>query len=82
MSPKASDAASKSALTFEAAFARLREIAAELEADTLSLEESLKRYEEATVLSARCQELLQEAEDRITVLQNGNYVPLQVEVSE
>ena len=69
-------------LTFEVAFARLREIALELEGETLSLEESLQRFEEATGLAARCQALLQEAEDRITVLQNGTYVAAQITISD
>jgi len=59
------------ALPFEAAYERLKSLTAELEADKMPLEESLKAYEEATLLHRRCQELLQAAENRIQMLQNG-----------
>ena len=69
-------------LSFEEAYQRLKSITAELEGDRLPLEESLKAYEEAMQLAQRCQELLQAAEERITVLQNGGYQPLDIEISD
>ncbi len=69
-------------LPFEEAYQRLKAITAELENEQLPLEDSLQRYAEALALAARCQSLLQEAEERITVLQNGAYVPAQIDVSD
>lgn len=54
---------------FEALYKRLEETVARLERGNLSLEESLSLYEEGTKLAARCQELLQDAELRVTRLQ-------------
>lgn len=71
-----------SGLSFEEAFARLRTIAAELEGDGLGLEEAVQRYEAATALVARCQDLLADAESRITLLQNGSYVNVEIEISD
>lgn len=58
-------------MPFEQAYDRLKELTAELEADKMPLAESLKSYEEATLLHRRCQELLAAAENRIQLLQNG-----------
>jgi exodeoxyribonuclease VII small subunit len=54
---------------FEALYRRLEETVAKLEAGNLSLEESLSLYEEGMTLARRCQELLQDAELRVTRLQ-------------
>jgi exodeoxyribonuclease VII small subunit len=54
---------------FEALYRRLEESVAKLEAGNLSLEESLALYEEGMKLARRCQELLQDAELRVTRLQ-------------
>src|SRR5690348_11683902 len=54
---------------FEALYKRLEETVARLEQGNLSLEESLSLYEEGTKLAARCQEMLQAAELRVTRLQ-------------
>ena len=53
------------AQTFEAALARLEEIAAKLERGEATLEEGLVLFEEGIRLSRRCQELLADAEERI-----------------
>jgi exodeoxyribonuclease VII small subunit len=54
---------------FEACYKRLEETVAKLEQGNLSLEESLTLYEDGMKLAKRCQELLGEAELRVTRLQ-------------
>jgi exodeoxyribonuclease VII small subunit len=54
---------------FEALYKRLEETVARLEQGNLSLEESLSLYEDGTQLAKRCQEMLQNAELRVTRLQ-------------
>lgn len=54
---------------FEALYKRLEDTVSKLEQGNLSLEESLSLYEEGTSLAKRCQELLQDAELRVTRLQ-------------
>ena len=56
-------------MTFEAAFARLEEVLAALEAGNLPLEQAIGLYEEGMRLAQRCQERLEAAELRITQLQ-------------
>jgi len=54
--------------TFEEGLQRLEEIVEELESGTLSLDDSLARYEEGAALLKRCRELLESAEKKIEVL--------------
>src|SRR3989337_2062990 len=61
--------ASKKSEGFEALYQRLEETVARLEEGNLTLEESLALYEEGMRLARRCQELLQNAELRVTRLQ-------------
>ena len=49
-------------LSFEQAFDQLEEVIARLESGELSLEESVTLYEQGKQLSARCQQLLDDAE--------------------
>ena len=56
---------------FEAVYRRLEEAVTKLEAGGLTIEESLALYEEGMKLAGRCQELLQNAELRITRLQES-----------
>jgi exodeoxyribonuclease VII small subunit len=56
---------------FEALYGRLEEAVTKLEQGGLTLEESLALYEEGMNLARRCQELLQNAELRITRLQES-----------
>jgi exodeoxyribonuclease VII small subunit len=53
---------------FEESMKRLEEIVRELEAEDLSLEESLARFEEGVKLGKVCRELLAKAETRIKAL--------------
>jgi len=54
---------------FEALYKQLENTVAKLEQGNLPLEESLSLYEAGTALAKRCQELLQDAELRVTRLQ-------------
>lgn len=59
---------SKPVLTFEAAMTRLEKIVAELESGKLSLEDSLKKFEEGITLGKTCREFLDRADVRIRTL--------------
>jgi len=56
---------------FEALYKRLEESVSKLEEGGLTLDESLALYENGMQLARRCQELLQQAELRITRLQES-----------
>ncbi|HEX2623131.1 MAG TPA: exodeoxyribonuclease VII small subunit [Phototrophicaceae bacterium] len=53
-------------LSFEAAFAELETIVAQLESGELSLEESVTLFERGRQLSTHCQTLLDNAELRVS----------------
>ncbi len=55
-------------LSFEAAFARLEEILEKLNSGTVSLDDSLKLYEEADKLIVSCNKRLIDAERKIEIL--------------
>ena len=60
---------------FETSLMELEKIVRELEQGDLSLEESLKLFEDGVKLSRECQERLNQAERRIEILvkdENGN----------
>lgn len=72
----------KQELNFEEAMKRLEEIAQELEKGDLDLDQAVKKFEEGMALSKKCNEILQEAEKRITILiqedgeiKEENFVP-------
>lgn len=67
----ASEAPQPSSDSFEALYSRLQEIVARLEQGDLTLEDSLSLYEEGMKLARRCQEMLHDAELRITRLQES-----------
>ena len=54
--------------TYEKAITRLEQIVAALEGGKCTLDDSLKLFEEGTRLTAYCQKLLQEAEQKIVKL--------------
>ena len=56
-------------LPFEAAIARLEVIVKAMEGDSLSLDESLALYEEGVALTRRLNRELEEAEQRVQILQ-------------
>jgi len=57
-------------LKFEDAMEKLENIAKELESDDLSLDESVKKFEEGMEISKKCKEMLDGAEKKITILLN------------
>ncbi|RRR67938.1 MAG: exodeoxyribonuclease VII small subunit [Candidatus Viridilinea halotolerans] len=57
--------------TYETLYLRLQEVVAQLEAGELSLAETLKLYEQGTLLAAECQRLLDAAELRVQQVQVG-----------
>ncbi len=60
--------------TYEKAITRLEQIVAALEGGKCTLDDSLKLFEEGTRLTAYCQKLLREAEQKIvklTDVENG-----------
>ena len=59
---------SETKMTYEEAMTRLEKIVSMLENDTLSLDDSLKLYEEGTKLARFCNKTLDEAELKITKL--------------
>ncbi len=63
--------AEKKKMSLESAMTRLEEIVAEMESEKLSLEKSLKLYEEGIGLVARCSEELEVAKRKIRILQQG-----------
>lgn len=65
-------------LKFEAALERLEEIVKKMEDGEMSLDESLKLFEEGVKLSRLCDQKLQAAERRIEILlkdQQGKVAP-------
>ncbi len=65
--------------TFETAMTRLEEIVAALEGGKCSLDDSLELFEEGTKLTAYCNQLLKEAEQKIiklTDLEQGGGVEM------
>ena len=63
-------------LSFEEAFRRLGEMAESLEQGSLTLAEATARYQEGMELVRRCNQLLNEAELKISSLQDS-HVPAQ-----
>ena len=55
-------------LNFEETMKKLEEIAGELEKGDLNLEDSVKKFEQGIELSKKCNEYLEKAEKRITIL--------------
>ena len=63
--------ASKKSEGFEELYRKLEETVARLEEGGLTLEESIALYEEGMKWARRCQELLQQAELKVTKLQEA-----------
>jgi len=60
----------KKELSFENALKRLEEIVGTLESGNITLEESLKAYQEGVMLSKLCNEKLKEAEGKVMKIIN------------
>lgn len=59
-------------MSFEENVEQLEKIVQELEKGDLNLDESIKKFEEGMNLSKKCNEILEEAEKKITVLIKKN----------
>lgn len=59
-------------LSFEVAFEQLQLAVKKLESGELSLEQSLKQFEEGIRLTRTCQEYLSNAEQRVDLLMKGS----------
>lgn len=66
-------------LKFEEAMQRLQEIVGKLESGEVSLEESMKLFEEGAKLSSQCYQLLDKAEQQVTQLAK---IPLEEEAQD
>lgn len=62
----------KSDNDFEELMQKLEDITTKLETDKLSLDESVKLFEEGMKISKECNEKLEDAEKRITILLKTN----------
>ena len=63
---------SKQEETFEDLIRRLEEITDTLEKGQISLDDSMKLFEEGMKISKKCSSKLEEAENKITILINEN----------
>ena len=63
-------------LTFEEAMKKLEEITNELEDENIDLDTSVKKFEEGMKLSQKCNKILEDAEKKITILVDGNFLIL------
>lgn len=66
--PQPSPHAENETTSFESAFARLETILERMNSNTVSLDESLKLFEEADRLIAACNKKLNEAESKVEML--------------
>jgi exodeoxyribonuclease VII small subunit len=65
-------------LTFEEAYAQLEAIVARLEAGDLTLDESVRLYEQGQALARHCNDLLDKAELRVQqITDDGTLAPLE-----
>lgn len=62
----------KEEIDFEKLIEELEEITNKLEKEGLSLDESVKLFEKGIKISKQCNEKLEDAEKRITILINNN----------
>ncbi|HYF82844.1 MAG TPA: exodeoxyribonuclease VII small subunit [Clostridia bacterium] len=62
----------KEDFSFEQALKRLEEIVEVLESGNISLEESIKIYQEGVSLSKLCSGMLEEAEGKVMAIMNRN----------
>lgn len=72
----------KKSVTFEESMVRLDEIVKALEKGDVALEDSIKLFEEGTKLAAKCSQLLETAELKVTKLMQGpDGAPVEQEIS-
>ncbi len=61
-----------SAPSFESALSELEELVERMESGELSLEESLKSFEQGIALTRSCQQALSEAEQKVEILTSND----------
>lgn len=66
----------KKTASYEEMMTRLEEIVVSLESGNLSLEETMRVYKEALTLSEKCAKLLDKFRGEISIVRNGEEVPL------
>lgn len=72
----------KKSVTFEESMVRLDEIVKALEKGDVALEDSIKLFDEGTKLAAKCAQLLETAELKVTKLMQGpDGAPVEQEIS-
>jgi len=59
---------------FEHNFAELNSIVSKLENGNITLAESIELYEKGMKLSAACMKILNDAKQKIEIIQNENYI--------
>lgn len=72
----------KNEIDFEESMEKLEKIAKELESDKLSLNDSVKKFEEGMKISQDCKKVLDEAEKKITILIDDTEQDLEVDEEE
>ncbi len=72
----------KNEIDFEESMEKLEKIAKELESDKLSLNDSVKKFEEGMKISQDCKKVLDEAEKKITILIDDTERDLEVDEEE
>ena len=71
MAGQSKKAGAQKELDFESAMVELEQIVADMEAGTLSLEESLTAYKRGAELLTFCRGRLEDAQQQVSVLENG-----------
>jgi len=71
MSAKKAPAKPSSTTNFETQLTELESIVEQLESGELPLEDALKIFEKGVKLSRQCQQLLSEAEQKVTILMDN-----------
>ncbi len=69
-------------IDFEKSMEKLEEIAKDLERDDLSLNDSVKKFEEGMKISQECKKVLDEAEKKITVLIDNTEKDFEIDSEE
>ena len=69
----------KNEIDFEESMEKLEKIAKELESDKLSLNDSVKKFEEGMKISKKKKKVLDEAEKKITILIDDTEKDLEVD---
>lgn len=69
-------------VNFETQLEQLEDVVEQLEDGDLPLDEALKAFEKGVKLSRQCQQLLSDAEQKVTLLMDGEEQPFEPETQE